>query len=266
MKPYVQPVNAIMDAIHWFNVDRAAVLVALLALLGIYFAARSARSARAQASAAKVQAEAARDQVKVSREQTALLLRQVEQIEVLDIERRTAERDALLPAVVVSVQQGRTDPSVLVLVVENIGKTAARNVRITPSTEMVRSDGEKMHEYRIFTESVLVMPPGHRLQFLFAFDGRIFEGGLPPVFSFRVEADGPFGAMPAETYDIDLNSLRDVWIGETTFYTLVQEVKRISGRLQELQEAIRKLDPEYRAWIRRGKEDGPPKTPDAGYP
>ncbi|WP_328469127.1 hypothetical protein OHA21_00975 [Actinoplanes sp. NBC_00393] len=258
--------NALIDAIRWFNVDRAAVLVAVAALVGIIFAARSARSAREQAAAAREQATAAREQVKVSREQTALLLRQVEQSELVEFQRRTAERDALLPAVVVSIQQGRTDPSVLVLVVENLGKTAARNVRITPSTELIRSDGKKMHEWRIFTDPVLVMPPGHRMQHLFGIGGVIFNGKFPTVFSFRVEADGPFGALPTETYDVDLDALRDVWIGETSFHTLVQEIKRTNRGLDELKDAVRKLDPEYKAWLRRGLEEPPSETPEAGYP
>lgn len=243
-----------MDAFHWFTAERATTLVAVAALAGLLYAARSAESARESASSAKDQVAAARDQVDVAREQTDLLLRQVQQGELAETQRKIAERDALQPAVVVSLQQGRSDPSVLVLVVENIGKSTARNVRITPSTELIRSDGKKIHEWRVFTGPISVMPPGHRLQYLVDTGAGVFDGQLPLAFSFAVEAEGPNGELPTATYDVDLEALRDVWIGETSFHTLVEEIKRTNRGLQDVKEAIRKLDPEYKAWLRRDVE------------
>lgn len=200
------------------------------------------------------------------RDQTALLLRQVQQAEAIEIQRKVAELEALQPAVVVSVQQGRTDPSILVLVIENLGKTAARNVRITPSTKLIRSDGTKLHKWNIFSSPIQVMPAGQRFQYFFEVGHQIFGGNLPTAFSFTVEADGTSGALPPARYDIDLNALRDVWVGETTLRTLVQEIKRTTEGLGELKQAVRYLDPEYRSWVRRGMEELPSTTPDAGFP
>lgn len=255
-------VNAFSEAFHWFNATRSATLVAALALLGVFYSWRQARTAKisataaeAQAIAARDQADAAREQVAVAREQTAVLLRQVEQSELAETERRTAERDALLPAVTVSVQQGRSDPSILVLVIENLGRTTARNVRVTPSAELVRSDGQRISDWKVFSRPIQVMPAGHRLQFFFDVGFRAFEGRMPMMFSFTVEAEGPFGPLPSAVFDVDLDALHGVWIGETSPAKFLKEIERISSSLGEVQAAIRTLDPDYKAWA-RGSLDG----------
>lgn len=90
--------------------------------------------------------------------------------------------------------------------------------------------------------------------------------GVPTSFSFTVEAEGTRGPLPAAVYEFDLDAIGDVWVGETSLSTLVSEIKRSNAGLRELRDAVRQLDPEYKAWSKRGFEESQESTPDAGFP
>jgi hypothetical protein len=252
----------VSSLLEWFNVERAAVLVAAVALLGVFYTGRQARAAKAQASASKLaavaaerQAQHAEAQVQVAREQTTLLIRQLELAEDVAAETRRAQRDALQPMVVVDISPGANDPSVFVLTIKNVGQSTAHNVKIAAPTEMVSSSGKKMHEWTVFAQGVKTMPPGHKLQFFFDVGFQRFSGRFPMEYSFVVDCEGPFGPAPQLRYDIDLSPFRSAWVGPTTLGSVVKEVERVSKSITELRDAVKLLDPEYRAWIRRGNEE-----------
>jgi hypothetical protein len=252
---------------QWFDTDKAAVVVAVIALLGVVYTAAQARAAKDQAAtskkaatAAEIQARLAETQVEFTRQQTDLLLRQVQQGELAAAETRRAQQDALQPVVTVDIGPGVNDPSVFVLTIANIGPSIARDVRIKGPAEMVRHDGTKMHEWSVFTSGIKTMPPGYKIHFFFDVGFRRFDGPLPKDFTFVVDCEGPFGPTPQVSYEIDLSSFAGVWAAPTTLGSVVQQLERTNQAMDKLREAVRMLDPEYRAWTRRGFEDVDPET------
>lgn len=240
--------QAMPAAVHWFTTDRVSVLIAGLALLGIFYSWRSARSARESATAARSQATSAENQVELGRQQIELLLKQLSQADEAQRATQQAQQESLQPMIIVDLVSAPNDRSVLMLVVENIGPSIGRDVRIQvspPPTRSIDRQGEKpMHDWHIFTHGIPTMPPKHRLEFFFDIGFRRFEPGLPTQFTFTVDAVGPFGATPKMTYEIDLNTLRDAWVGQATIGKIVKQLEKMTKNIAGVADAVRQLDPE----------------------
>lgn len=247
------------DLIDWFDVERLSVLVAALALFGIVYSWRSAQAAKASADAARSQAASAREQVDLGRQQINLLLRQIAQTGEAQQTTRQAQQEALQPTVVVDIVPAPNDRSVMMLVIENIGPSIARNVRIAasppPTRSFDRADGKQMHEWHVFTRGIKTMPPRHRMEFLYDIGFQRFKPGVPTEFTFVVDAEGPFGPAPQLTFDIDLSALRDTWIGQTTVGKVVEQLEKGNRNLGELTTAVRQLNPEVREAQRSSRQE-----------
>ncbi|WP_326549952.1 hypothetical protein [Micromonospora sp. NBC_01813] len=234
------------DAIDLINVERLSVLVAALALLGIFYSWRSAQAARASASAAHSQAASARDQVDLGRQQIELLMKQIAQADEAQRATRQAQEEALQPMVVVDIIAAPDNRAVMMLVIENIGPSVARNVRIDvspPPTRVAEDRSRKaIHEWGIFANGIKTMPPRHRMEFFFDVGFRRFNSEINNAFTFVVSADGPLGPAPKLTYEIDLEALRETWIGQATLGKVVEQMKKGNESLGELASAIRSLD------------------------
>lgn len=245
------------EAVEWINVERLSVIVAALALLGIFYSWRSAQAAKASAAAALSQAASARDQVDLGRQQIELLLKQVAQTEEAQRATRQAQEEALQPMVVVDIVPAPNDRSVMMLVIENIGPSIARNVRIDVSPPPTRAgdrDGKAIHEWGVFTKGIRTMPPRHRMEFFFDVGFRRFTNDVNNAFTFVVNAEGPFGPASELTYEIDLEVMRQTWIGQATLGKVVQQMERGNENLRELTSAILSLDPEVAESRRAARE------------
>ncbi|MBV1851883.1 hypothetical protein [Catellatospora tritici] len=249
------------DFLHWFNAERISVVISLAALAGVFYAALSARSAKAQAASsdraataaqeqaetARQQAQIARDQVDLGRKQIDLLLRQIDQAEQAEAANRQARREALEPMVVVDIAPGANDPGVFVLTIANIGPSVARNVRIVAPDEMLRSDGTKMHEWAIFTEGIKTMPPGHKMQFFFDVGFQPFKGNSPLKCTFTVDCEGPFGPAPQATYLVDLTPYEGAWAAPTTLNSVVKQLEQVAEGISALGATIQRSQQERRS-------------------
>jgi hypothetical protein len=245
-------VEFVGDVVDWFNAGRASVLISAFALAGVVYSAKSARAAKRQAissdkaaASAKDQAESAREQAQIAREQVdlgrqqiELLLRQIDQAEKAEAANRQARREALEPVVIVDIAPGANDPGVFVLTIANIGPSIARNVRIKAPTEMLRSDGTKMHEWTVFTEGIKTMPPGHRMQFFFDVSFQPFKGNSPTRCTFIVDCDGPFGPVSQTEYMVDLTPYKGAWAAPTTLQSVVKQLEKVAGAIKDMGEII----------------------------
>jgi hypothetical protein len=203
--------DAFASLLGWFNTDRTTLVVAVLALGGIVYAAQSASAARKQAKSAKDQAERAKEQVELGNQQVDLLMRQVRQAEAVEAATQQARRESLQPNVLVDIAPGVNDPGVFVLSISNIGASVARNVRVKALDEMTRSDGLKLHELTVFTEPISAMPPGQTRQFFYDVGFQPFKGNSPLRCRFKVDCDGPFGLVETASYDLDLTPYQGAW-------------------------------------------------------
>ena len=230
--------DALVDLLGWFNAERTAALVAILALAGVVYSAQAASAAKKQAGSAKEQAERAREQVELGKQQVELMLRQVSQAEAVEAAAQQARRESLQPNVLVDIAPGVNDPGVFVLSISNIGASIARNVRIKALDEMVRSDGLKLHELTVFTEPIAVMPPGQTRQFFYDVGFQPFNGNSPLRCRFEVECEGPFGPVETAHYDIDLTPYQGGWAAPTTLHSVVEQIKKAVSSLNSIGQAI----------------------------
>ncbi|GGN37586.1 hypothetical protein FHR83_006378 [Actinoplanes campanulatus] len=230
--------DALADLLGWFNTERTAVVIAMLALAGIAYSAQSASAAKKQAKSAKDQADRAKEQVELGKQQVDLMLRQVSQAEAVEAAAQQARRESLQPNVLVDIAPGINDPGVFVLSIANIGTSIARNVRIKALDEMVRSDGLKLHELTVFTEPISVMPPGQTRQFFYDVGFQPFQGKSPLRCRFEVDCEGPFGAVETAHYDIDLTPYQGGWAAPTTLHSVVDQLQKAVSSLNSIGRAI----------------------------
>ncbi|WP_219509275.1 hypothetical protein [Nonomuraea ceibae] len=123
------------------------------------------------------------------------------------------------------------------LVVENVGPTVARNVRIRfdppIQTSMDGGDRERLADALIFTQGIPHLPPGRKIEALFDIGWQFFAKDLPRRYTVTVEADGPYGAVEPLTYLIDLEIYRKLRnLKVKTLHQQVQEIEKLRGAVE----------------------------------
>ncbi|MEU3430497.1 hypothetical protein [Streptomyces gardneri] len=126
-------------------------------------------------------------------------------------------------------------------VIENIGSTVARNVRITADPPIESSFGEESTaELQTALARVLPMiPPGRRRELIFDGPGR-FGSALPMTYTFTVRCEGPFGPMEDLEHVVDINTLAESAIGQRPLKTIEQSLGKIRDELKGLAAAYEK--------------------------
>ncbi len=100
--------------------------------------------------------------------------------------RRTREAQAQ-PFVVVDIQPGRVWMNWLTLVVENIGKTLAKDVRIAFDPSLVTTVKDSaLAKSALIRDGIAVLPPGRRVETLFDLSHDRLEQGLPTRYEITV--------------------------------------------------------------------------------
>jgi len=171
--------------------------------------------------------------------------------------RRTREAQAQ-PFVVVDIQPGRAWMNWLTMVVENIGKTLAKDVRITfdpPLTTTVKDND--LAKSVLIREGVAVLPPGRRVETLFDLSHDRLKQGLPMRYevtvSFRDYRNRQQESLP---YIIDLTYLYDLEpLGEKTMHNLVDEVHQLREELEKLRGRDHGLLVRRPSDVRRSRND-----------
>ncbi|WP_329028305.1 hypothetical protein [Streptomyces sp. NBC_00690] len=187
-------------------------LAALSLLVAALTAIWTVKYARAQASSAKGQLEVALQ----------------------------AQREQSEPYVIVDIQPHEPGSFVLVLIIQNVGPTLARNVRVTVTPELSSSAGDDITQMMqsVLSRTIPMIPPGRRLEYFFDTDKR-FQSGLAMAFEFTVLADGPAGAMEPLQYTVDLSVLTEALMGE-------RPTKRIEEHLKKIHDHVGKLTSAYK--------------------
>jgi hypothetical protein len=190
-----------VDAAIWISVVAASVTVASLP-----FTVRAANSARLS--------------VREARRQTELQER--------------VHRDSAQPYVWADLQGDDAQGQVLRLIVANEGPSLAMDVRVSFEPSLQSSgDSSELDEVQDRLRSGLSsLAPGRRLQWKVDMAHRLFDQGLPRVYTVSITGEGPFGSMEPLTYVVDLNDLLD------TADSPSGSLHRVAERLKELTEVI----------------------------
>ncbi|MFE3678693.1 hypothetical protein [Streptomyces griseus] len=142
-------------------------------------------------------------------------------------------REANEPYVIVDIQPRDPWSLIFVVLIENVGPTVARNVRITATPELESSLGatETSELRQALERAIPFMPPGRRLAYLFDTSNR-WRSGLPMVFEFAVESTGPYGPMETTRYLVDLNVLGAHILPERPTRIVEDEVQQVRSLLK----------------------------------
>jgi len=180
-----------------------ASVAAAAAVTALYFNWRSARAAIRAAKAAEEQTEIQR-QIRI---------------------------DAAQPFVWVDIRPDTSTGTLLNLVVGNSGLTVATNVRVTadPALPRIQQLAERVATAeKLLARGIPSLPPGRTYIWPLGQGFNLINDDAPQAFTFTVEAEGPFGAIPVMAYVVDLAALKGV-------------MDRPTGSLHELTSAVRDL-------------------------
>lgn len=183
------------------------------------------------------QARHAKTQTQATVEQAAVARQQLEQAEKV-------HREQNEPYVIVDIQPDAPGSSLLVVTVENIGPTMARDVKITTDSPLVSSTGDNLTErlQRGLSRTIPMLPPGRRLKYAFDISSRRFASDLPTAYTFTVEAKGPFGDVEPMEYLVDISSWRETLLGEHPNAKMEKALGSIADSLNALAKAYREAN------------------------
>lgn len=147
-----------------------------------------------------------------------LVLRQLHAAREQLTDARRAQAEQERPYVVVSIDSSEASAQLMDLVVENIGRTPARNVRIHLDPSPVRAEetrGLTLAEARIFNEALPLLPPGRTIRTFFdsAIDRKAKD--LPAQHVARVTYENSEGECWDEESVLDLDTLRGAMFVDT---------------------------------------------------
>jgi hypothetical protein len=163
--------------------------------------------------------------------------------------RRTRE-DQTRPFVVVDIQPGAAWSNLLDLVIENIGTTAARDVRITfdPPLKQSHDDGNPISESALLKDGIRMLPPGRRIKAFFDPSHDRVKTDLPMRHDVTVQLNDARGRrQPDQHYTIDMAYMYGTT--EIREYGLHDAAKAIT----EIQKSVKKwsdIHGRLKVWVR----------------
>lgn len=188
------------------DIDGWALLVAIGSLIVAGWAIRYSRE---QANSAIEQAVSAVRSADAAHLQADSALRQLELSEKV-------RREQQEPYVVVNIRPSEHVTNVFMLVIENLGTTVARNVRIACNPPIERVAEQELsgkfvlRDSFIFKQGIPVMPPGWKIELFFDISHKRLNSNLPLQYTFTVDTDGPFGPVEQLKYEVDLRIFTEV--------------------------------------------------------
>lgn len=126
---------------------------------------------------------------------------------------RQLRKDAAQPYVWADLREDRIRGTMLLLVLGNSGPTVATNIRvtITPDLRATSFNSDKVQKVQgRLANGFQSLAPGREVSWSLGVGFEILrqEGGSS--YSFKVEADGPFGPLEPLTYDVDMDDWRSM--------------------------------------------------------
>lgn len=229
------------------GIDASGLAVAVISvttsiLFTLWFTRLQTRATQRQADAATEQVAIARDQAVSARDAAETAQRQLALAEQV-------RREQVEPYVVVDIRPSDHVNRIFLLVIENIGPTVARNVRVhfePPLARVGESDPSRrwkpIRDSSLLTSGIPTMPPGHRMEWIFDVTHERLSSNLPVEYTVTVDADGPIDKVETLTYKIDLRmygglnklGVKGLHDGVKSLDKLVQATNSVAARLERL--------------------------------
>jgi hypothetical protein len=158
------------------------------------------------------------------------------------LQARKLREEQARPFVVVDFDPAR---ELFFLVIENIGRTVARNVVVRFDKPLTRSfEGSvELDEAPLFREPIPFLAPGKRIRVAFDTLPRRRERGLPLAYEATVRYEGPTGRKygKGESYRLDMGMYAGAAGAEKGLPDLVDEVESIRKELAKWRQGTRGL-------------------------
>lgn len=124
---------------------------------------------------------------------------------------RLLREEQAQPFVVVDFESSPVWRNAIELVIENIGKTVATNVRVSfdpPLQSTQQAEGYDLSKSVLLTQGIPTMPPSKRVATMFELSHDRKDSGLPLTYTAKVDfADSRGKPQKSLTYVLDLNFL-----------------------------------------------------------
>lgn len=151
---------------------------------------------------------------------------------------RQLREEEAAPAVIVDVLPDETAGFILDLVIENIGRTAARDVKITfdpPVKSATDMAGYELTDWSPLKDGIKTLVPGRRLTAMFDSSVDRYESDLPRQYEVTVECSDSHGRpQQAVQYTIDLEPL---------YGALHSQVKGVHHLVKEVEKLRKAVEP-----------------------
>lgn len=165
------------------------------------------------------------------------------------IELRKAREEEARPFVVVDIQPSSVWNQALNLVIENVGKTVAKDVRFDfdPGLESA-VDSVDLSESVLVKRGIPMLPPGRRLQAFFDTSVKRKDSGLPMTYEVTVRLCDAHGReQEPQHYILDLTHLYG--LSQLTEYGIHDAAKA----LREIQKSVKRwsdIHGRLKVWVR----------------
>lgn len=145
---------------------------------------------------------------------------------------RDLRQEEAAPYIVLDVLRSRTSSWLFELVVENVGQTAARDVRIVinpPLTSTLDGEDFAVRHWSVLTDGVRTMAPGRRLATLFDSGHQRHAADLPRRYEATVTyTDSRGRPQDPQSFTLDLEPLYGaMYTEEKGVHHLVKEVEKL---------------------------------------
>lgn len=224
--------------------------LAIIAAIGsAIYAGEQARTAKRQADHAAAQAEHAQTQARHAGAQAEFAEVQAKHAGVqARIAKDTYDlaeivhRDQNQPYVFADIRAHEHEPSMVVLIVHNVGPTVATNVQAV-CTPAINLDPQMPHVKLISEISISALAPGGRLVRALGFGDRFFSVN-GDVVRFTVTATGPHGPAEPSTYDVDVAALATTLAARTPVQVASKAIVEMAEHVRQIAENAKMGQPD----------------------
>jgi hypothetical protein len=262
------------DVVHWMNVDRGDLIVAIFTLIVAISVGAMTRSyvkaAEKQAKATEKQAKATEEQAKATEEQAkAALVTATAAEESVKVAKAAANasmftaydqakaaeesarenadavslqlaalREQRQPYVYVDIRGDDQRPGFLIVLIQNVGSTVATDVVVAFDPPLQSSQSGRLSNKS--TLSVAAVPPGRMITYDLDTNSAYFAAGYPLVYKVRISAKGHQQPIPQLSYSISLENLKDMSaVNSGSLKDIAEAIQRVESLLSNLPTAIR---------------------------
>jgi hypothetical protein len=160
------------------------------------------------------------------------------------------------PYVIIYIDIPKSD-KLMYLVIKNIGKSIAKNVKFQFSPQLTSSK-ELFENSSFLNEGIASMPPGYELKTFFDISHNYFENELPFIYDVKIEYQGGISNKKrVSEQKIDLMAFYDLlYVSEKNMDHLVGELEKISDSHKKTSDniyEIRKII-KHGIWLKNSQE------------